>query len=110
MKQSLETSSPSVDQQSVLNMCATEKAKHDRCFHQWLNEKFLKGIAEKDDCEDVWKEYENCINQKLKALGLTHLKKTPEQMAQRPLLTRETPFESTPTTTSTTTNIPTTIK
>jgi TRIAP1/MDM35 family protein len=48
--------------QTVVKMCATEKAKHDQCFHKWLHEKFLKGLAEKDDCEEVWKEYENCIN------------------------------------------------
>jgi hypothetical protein len=55
------SSSPPEDYKSILKMCAAEKTKHDQCFHQWLNEKFLKGLAEKDDCEDVWKEYENCI-------------------------------------------------
>jgi hypothetical protein len=62
MKNTTDSSSFPQDYKSILNMCADEKAKHDQCFHQWLNEKFLKGLAEKDDCEDVWKEYENCIN------------------------------------------------
>jgi len=52
-----------------------EKAKHDQCFQVWMKEKFLPGKATKDDCLDLYNEYNTCVELKLRAMGLDYLKK-----------------------------------
>lgn len=41
--------------------CLDLKLKHDGCFQAWMREKFMKGLATKDDCKAEWDEYQVCI-------------------------------------------------
>jgi hypothetical protein len=45
--------------------CSKEKEKHDACFFQWYNEKFLslaeKGGVIQDDCVAQFNEYRECL-------------------------------------------------
>lgn len=43
------------------NECKELKEKHNDCFYVWMHTKFLRGIATKDDCEDVFNEYQICL-------------------------------------------------
>jgi hypothetical protein len=41
--------------------CLELKTKHDLCFHKWMREKFMPGLATQDDCKQEWEEYQVCV-------------------------------------------------
>jgi len=45
--------------------CAALKEAHDECFHRWMREKFIPGIATQDDCKPEWDAYQVCIQVRL---------------------------------------------
>ncbi|XP_058811970.1 TP53-regulated inhibitor of apoptosis 1-like [Topomyia yanbarensis] len=52
---------------SIGDNCTELKKKYDTCFNQWFSERFLKG--EKDDsmCSPLFKVYQQCVKDAMKA-------------------------------------------
>mmetsp|Transcript_17792 Transcript_17792/g.26488 ORF Transcript_17792/g.26488 Transcript_17792/m.26488 type:complete len:94 (-) Transcript_17792:707-988(-) len=56
------------------NVCRVLKELHDACFYQWYNEQFLVGkVVDEDPCKVEWFHYQQCVKQRLKAIGLESL-------------------------------------
>lgn len=51
------------------------KEKYDTCFLKWYSEKYLRGIGKSDDneCSDLFKDYQKCLNVALKQRGIDKL-------------------------------------
>lgn len=41
--------------------CDIPKKKYDDCFAKWYGEKFLQAKSVHNECEDTWREYEDCL-------------------------------------------------
>ncbi|ODQ63864.1 UPF0203-domain-containing protein [Nadsonia fulvescens var. elongata DSM 6958] len=55
---------------SFAPQCTEKKKSYDNCFNEWYNEKFLKGVATVNECEDTWREYEECVQSALAEKGI----------------------------------------
>ncbi|OMJ28849.1 TP53-regulated inhibitor of apoptosis 1-B [Smittium culicis] len=55
--------------ESIDSKCTELKKKYDNCFNHWYTEKFLKG-EKTDDCQDLFKQYRECIDSVLSKDGL----------------------------------------
>lgn len=41
--------------------CDLPKQKYDDCFAKWYKEKFLQAKSVHNECEETWREYEDCL-------------------------------------------------
>ncbi|KAF2466849.1 uncharacterized protein BDR25DRAFT_268395 [Lindgomyces ingoldianus] len=55
---------------SLAPECNQVKEQYDNCFLKWYSEKFLRGTATSDECESLFKQYEQCLSKALKARGI----------------------------------------
>ncbi|ODQ53512.1 mitochondrial distribution and morphology protein 35 [Saitoella complicata NRRL Y-17804] len=46
--------------------CTELKQKYDSCFNDWYANKFLKGVATVNECEDTFVDYKACVMVTLK--------------------------------------------
>ncbi|KAG8161997.1 hypothetical protein KVR01_007762 [Diaporthe batatas] len=60
---------------SLAPECNELKEKYDTCFLRWYSEKYLRGIGKSDDneCSDLFKDYQKCLNVALKQRGIDKL-------------------------------------
>ncbi|KAH8155646.1 uncharacterized protein LAJ45_00656 [Morchella importuna] len=50
--------------------CSEKKERYDTCFIKWYSEKYLRGESQTDECKDLFKEYQICLNKALKSKGI----------------------------------------
>ncbi|CDK28794.1 unnamed protein product [Kuraishia capsulata CBS 1993] len=55
---------------SFAEECTPAKQKYDDCFNHWYSEKFLKGKSMENECEDLWVEYQQCVEVHLIKKGI----------------------------------------
>lgn len=60
---------------SLAPECDEVKEKYDTCFLKWYSEKYLRGVGKSDDneCSDLFKDYQKCLNVALKQRGIDKL-------------------------------------
>lgn len=52
--------------------CTPLKRAYDDCFNAWYAQKFLRGDYHSNDCDELFKVYQDCVVKALKAKkGLT---------------------------------------
>ncbi|KAF8473816.1 mitochondrial distribution/morphology family 35/apoptosis [Kalaharituber pfeilii] len=56
---------------SLAPECSEVKERYDQCFIKWYSEKYLRGEASTDDCQDLFKVYKECLNKVLKEKGIS---------------------------------------
>ena len=62
------SSTPDLTDYKDPKACSELKAAHDVCFHKWMREKFLPGVAKEDDCKVEWDAYQVCLEVRLSSL------------------------------------------
>ncbi|KAF5113953.1 hypothetical protein DV452_002712 [Geotrichum candidum] len=50
--------------------CDLPKKNYDDCFAKWYGEKFLQAKSVHNECEDTWREYEDCLYIALEKKGI----------------------------------------
>ncbi|KAF2752013.1 UPF0203-domain-containing protein [Sporormia fimetaria CBS 119925] len=59
---------------SLAPECNDVKERYDNCFLKWYSEsdphEYLRGSATTDDCEKLFKQYEQCLTKVLKDKGI----------------------------------------
>ncbi|KAF2838519.1 UPF0203-domain-containing protein [Patellaria atrata CBS 101060] len=55
---------------SLAPECNEVKERYDNCFLKWYSEKFLRGNATTNECEPLFKQYNQCLMKALKERGI----------------------------------------
>jgi len=58
---------------SLAPECNDVKERYDSCFLKWYSEKYLRGSATTDDCEELFKQYKTCLGKALKDKGIEQM-------------------------------------
>ncbi|KAJ9148601.1 hypothetical protein NKR23_g4832 [Pleurostoma richardsiae] len=60
---------------SLAPECNEVKERYDTCFLKWYSEKYLRGAgkADENECANLFKDYQKCLNTALKQRGIDKL-------------------------------------
>ncbi|OQV24579.1 hypothetical protein BV898_01639 [Hypsibius exemplaris] len=50
---------------SVCEECTDAKRKYDSCFNKWFSERFLNGHTDLQQCDELFKTYQECLKKGL---------------------------------------------
>lgn len=55
---------------SVSKECQELKRLYDSCFNRWYSEKFLRGDTDDTSCDQIYKQYKQCVGTALAKLKI----------------------------------------
>ncbi|GAU94102.1 hypothetical protein RvY_05934 [Ramazzottius varieornatus] len=55
---------------SVCEECTDAKRKYDSCFNNWFSDRYLRGKNDLDQCDTLYKDYQNCLKTYIEEKGV----------------------------------------
>ncbi|KAF2671925.1 hypothetical protein BT63DRAFT_452428 [Microthyrium microscopicum] len=67
---------------SLAPECNESKERYDTCFLRWYSDKFLRGSAQTNDCDSLFRTYSACLTRALKDRGIDNMVQEARNEAQ----------------------------